>query len=81
MSDRLKGMIVDRDDTAKRFAERVVLAKMTLEDALKQTVREWKFVQRWLHDTSIKTGSFLFMCDEFDLEPDAVRKAIAEKRT
>jgi len=75
----LRKLLEDVDELARRFAERVTLAKMTLEDAVTQTRAEWKQVQRWVLSDSIKPGSFVDCCDRFDLDVGAVRKAIKER--
>lgn len=80
MSDaRFKHLVLDREEQAKRFAERVTLAKLTEAEAIAQTTKEWWSVQRWVASSTMAPGSFLYMCDVFELEPDAVRKAIKDK--
>lgn len=76
--ERLMAMVTDPGELAERFAKRVTLAKMTLEAALEETRQEWTTVQAWIRSKSEARGSFNFLCDLFDLEPDAVRRAIAE---
>lgn len=62
------------------FAARVRLAKESREDAIALAADEWDKTQKWVASESRKAGSFLWFCDEFDLEPSAVRRAIKEKR-
>lgn len=73
-------MDMDRETLAPIFASRVRLAKMTPEEAVDQALLEHKRTLRWVASQSTKEGSFLWMCDYFDLEPDAVRRAIQEKK-
>lgn len=70
----------DPREYAARFAERVVLAKMTRDDAIAQTAAEWDSVQKWIASDSERPGSFVHMCDTFGHEPSAVRRAIREKK-
>lgn len=71
---------VDRDTLAAIFASRVSLAKRTEEDAVADARREWQKTQAWVKSPATKQGSFLWCCDEFDLDAGAVRRAIAERR-
>lgn len=72
--------VVDRETLAAIFASRVSLAKKTQEEAAENARLEHYKTALWVKSNSKKEGSFLWMCDEFDLPPDAVRRAIAEKR-
>jgi len=76
----LAKLIDSRDELSQRFAERVLLAKMSLDEAMAETQAEWHFVQRWVASSSNTQGSFNWCCDEFDLDASAVRRAIQEKR-
>lgn len=71
---------IDKDILAARFASRVRLAKMTEDEAVAEARRDWAFALKWIGSTSSKEGTFLWYCDEFDLDPGAVRRAIKEKR-
>ena len=71
---------VDKEVLAATFAARVRLAKLTEEEAAVQAREEWLKTQKWVASTSQKEGSFLWFCDEFDLDAGAVRRAIQEKR-
>lgn len=62
------------------FASRVATAKLTVHEAVQQAEGDWQRTQLWVLSKSEKKGSFLWFCDFFDLEPDAVRRAIREKR-
>jgi hypothetical protein len=77
---RFAEFALDRKEMAERFAERVLLAKMTEEEAIAQTVKEWRHIQRWVASVSTAPGSFNYMCDVFDMEADAVRRAILERK-
>jgi hypothetical protein len=63
------------------FASRVQFAKKTVEEALEDARKEHRNVLDWVRSNSTKEGSFCWYCDIFDLEADAVRRAIKEKRT
>lgn len=71
---------VDRETLAAIFASRVALAKKTEEEAAEDARLEHYKTTLWIKSNSKKEGSFLWMCEEFDLDPGAVRRAIAEKR-
>jgi hypothetical protein len=71
---------VDKQVLAATFAARVSLAKLTEEEAVDQAKTEWHRTQKWVLSTSMRPGSFLWYCDEFDLEVSAVRRAIKERR-
>ncbi len=73
-------MDLDREVLAATFASRVRLAKMTEEEAVCQAIGEYKRTLKWVASPSKAEGSFLWTCDYFDLEPDAVRRAIQEKK-
>jgi hypothetical protein len=74
-------MDVDRDTLAAVFASRVQLAKRTEEEAVEDAREEYRRATKWIASSAVKEGSFLWFCDEFDLDAGAVRKAIQEKRT
>lgn len=62
------------------FAARVTLAKKGKEEAVGDAALEWERTQKWVQSESKKAGSFTWYCEEFDLDPSAVRRAIKEKR-
>jgi len=62
------------------FASRVQFAKITVEEALEDTRKEHRNVLDWVRSSSQREGSFCWYCDAFDLEADAVRRAIKERR-
>ena len=68
---------VDRDTLAAIFASRVSLAKKTEEQAVADARLEWQRTQAWVKSPATKRGSFVWCCEEFDLELSAVRRAIA----
>ena len=72
--------LVDREVLAAVFASRVALAKKTEEQAVEDARREHQRTLLWVASNSQKDKSFLWMCDEFDLPADAVRRAIREKK-
>ena len=65
---------------AATFAARVQLAKLPVHEAIQQAETEWQKTQAWVRSESRKEGSFLWYCDEFELDPGAVRRAIQERR-
>jgi hypothetical protein len=71
---------LDRETLAAIFASRVSLAKRTEDEAVEDARTEHKKTMLWVASNGQKIGSFLWMCDEFDLDADAVRKAIQERR-
>jgi len=71
---------IDRETLASIFAARVSLAKRTPEQAQADALAEHTKTLAWIASPAKKEGSFLWFCDEFELAPDAVRRAIAEKR-
>jgi hypothetical protein len=73
-------MDADRQTLAAVFASRCQLAKKSEEEAAAEAVIELRKTTAWVKSSAVKEGSFLWFCDEFDLEPSAVRKAIQEKR-
>ena len=73
-------MSIDTEILAATFASRVRLAKLTAHEAIAQAEQEWQKTQAWVASASQKEGSFLWFCDEFDLDASAVRRAIKEKR-
>lgn len=74
----------DHEVLSAIFAARVALAKRTLEDvqatAIAEAELEWRLTQKWVASSSTAEGSFLDFCDEFDLDPSAVRRAIKERK-
>jgi hypothetical protein len=74
-------MDVDLDILRSIFASRVQLAKRTEEEAGEDAKAEWRRCQAWVKSNSAKEKSFVWFCDYFEFEPDAVRRAIVEKRT
>ena len=71
---------IDVDILRGIFAARVKLAKKTREEAAADAIAEWDATQKWTKSESEKEGSFIWFCDEFDLDISAVRRAIREKR-
>lgn len=70
----------DREVLAAILASHVGLAKRTEDEAAEDARTEHRRVLSWLASNSQKEKSFLWFCDEFDLDPGAVRRAIQEKR-
>ena len=70
----------NRDVQAAVFAARVQLAKETETQAIDKARAEWSAAVKWVASDSMKPGAFLWYCEEFDLDPSAVRRAIRERR-
>lgn len=73
-------MDVDREVLAAIFASRIALAKKTLDQAVDDAKVEHRKAVAWLKSDSTKERSFLWYCEEFDLDPGAVRRAIGGKK-
>ena len=70
----------DREVLAAVFASRVSTAKKTEEEVVAEARAEYARTIAWVANNSQKEKSFLWFCDEFDLDAGAVRRAIQEKR-
>lgn len=70
----------DKEVLGAIFASRVSLAKKTEDEAAADARLEHKRTVAWIASNSDKEKSFLWFCDEFDLDAGAVRRAIQEKR-
>lgn len=73
-------MSVDKQVLRAVFASRVALAKLTAHEAILQAEAEWQKTQLWAASNSQREGSFLWFCDEFELDASAVRRAIKERK-
>jgi hypothetical protein len=71
---------VDRETLAAIFASRVSLAKKTEDEAAEDARKEHQKTAAWVKSGSLKEGSFLWFCDEFELDAGSVRRAIAERK-
>jgi hypothetical protein len=71
---------VDANVLRAVFAARVSLAKLTKAEAVTHAKDEWEKTQRWVASASSKEGSFVWFCQEFDLDESAVLRAIRERR-
>lgn len=71
---------VDKEVLAAVFASRVSLAKKTEDQAAEEARLEHRRTLAWVASNSQKEQSFIWFCDEFDLDASAVRRAIEEKR-
>lgn len=69
-------MVADLDTLAAIFEARVRLAKEDEDTAVKTARQEWLDNKLWVWSNAVKQGSFLWFCDQFNLRPDAVRRAI-----
>ena len=68
----------DRETLAAIFTARVSLCKRTADEAADEARAERLRCIAWVKSNKTGEGSFLWFADEFDLAPDAVRKAIAK---
>lgn len=73
-------MTIDVSVLRAVFAARVQLAKETEEEAVAKCRKDWVHAQAWVKSQSQQEGSFIWFCDEFDLDASAVRRAIQERR-
>lgn len=73
-------MTVDHATLSAIFASRVKLAKKNIEQVLDDAALEYHRTLAWIKSSRTAEGSFLWMCDEFDLDASAVRRAIREKK-
>jgi hypothetical protein len=80
MTEEEQSNPIDREVLAAIFASRVSLAKKTPEQAAADAKLEHAKVTAWIGSPSQKPKSFLWFCDSFELEPSAVRRAVAEAR-
>lgn len=80
MNEKERDVAHNREVLGAIFASRVQLAKKTEDQAAQEARLEHQRTLAWVESNSQKEKSFLWYCDEFDLEPDAVRRAIKEKR-
>lgn len=72
----MTNLSADGEILASIFAARVTLAKKTREEALVEAAQEWEATQKWVASASQKPQSFIWFCDEFDLDVGAVRREI-----
>lgn len=70
----------DREVLASIFAARVGLAKKTEEQAARDAMEEHRRTLAWIASNKTGEGSFVWFCEEFDLDIGSVRTAIKEKR-
>ena len=70
---------VDRETLAAIFASRVSLAKRTEDEAAADAREEHRKTMKWIASPARVEKSFLWFCDEFELEADSVRKAIKDR--
>ena len=70
----------DRETLAAIFTARITLARKTPDEAAEDGRTERVSCIKWMRSSSTKEGSFLWFCDEFDLDPGAVRKAVKERQ-
>lgn len=80
MNEQERDVAHNREVLAAIFASRVQLAKKTEEQAVAEARLDYQRNLAWVESDSQKVKSFRWFCDEFDLEPDAVRRAIRENR-
>ena len=69
----------DRETLAAIFTSRVSTCKKSEQEVASEAIAERLRCLQWLKSNKTDEGTFLWFCDEFDLAPDAVRKAIGGK--
>ena len=60
---------------------RFIAAAQTEEEYVLASRRAHKLAQEWIESQITMRGSFLWVCDVLDLEADAVRRALTEKKS
>jgi len=70
-------MNTDRTILSSGMLARAKRARLSWEEAKNEAGEEWCSNHRWLASKAEGRGSFLWFCEQLDLEPDAVREAIA----
>lgn len=73
-------MDYDREVLAAVFTARVSLCKKSEAEAASEAISERLRCLEWLKSNKADERSFLWFCDEFDLDYSAVRKAVMEGR-
>ena len=73
-------MDLDRETLAAIFTARITITKKTPDEAAEDARNEHASCIKWMRSSSMKEGSYLWFCDEFDLDPGAVRKAVKERQ-
>lgn len=68
-------MNMDRAILSSVMLARIMTAKLSLDDAMEMARGEWEADVLWITSNAKGEGSFLWFCDQLDLEPDAVREA------
>lgn len=71
-------MNIDRETLAAIFTARVTMLKKTPDQAAEDARKDHASCVKWMKSNSTQEGSYLWFCDEFDLDPGAVRKAMQE---
>jgi hypothetical protein len=67
----------EKEDIAKEFRWRVLLAKLPNDAAIARfAIGEAKLARQWVVSNSEAPGSFLWCCDLYDLDAAAVRSAL-----
>ena len=72
---------VDRAILAATFAARIGLAKVSENEAAQDAREEHYKNLIWIESNAQRPGSFLWFCNEFDLDPGAVRKSLPRVRS
>jgi hypothetical protein len=63
----------DRNMLQVLFLNRFELYAMTLRQAADDAKQEWHKNRRWFRSNSTDTGSFLWLCEQIDIDPAVVR--------
>lgn len=72
-------MSPDRTILACVMQSRILQARVTQDESQEIAAEEWVENMQWFASNSAAEGSFYWFCRQLDLEPDAVREAIASE--
>jgi len=71
-------MNLDRSILATLMQARISQARITQAESQEIAAEEWEENRQWFASNSAAEGSFLWFCQQLDLEPGAVREAITD---
>lgn len=69
-------MNMDRTILSSVMLARVKLAQVSREQATLEASEDWFENHVWFGSPSTKSGSFIWFCEQLDLEPSAVRASL-----
>ncbi len=68
-----KDVSTDRTILSSLFLSRFDLYSMNLKDAVQEAKLEWHKNRRWFRSNDTGEGSFIWVCDQLDIDPAVVR--------